>query len=147
MGAPEAREIRRGRWEGVWPTQATEPAEFPSCFPPCPVQAAWVLGAQEGGRGENRRGKREGPSWRSGRGEESDCPAHSGPGSLLSSQGDPLPSKPPPGCVGLSVHRREAGEIRRGRREGPSQTPDRSGERGGHLPRPLEPRKPAGLPG
>ena len=70
------------------------------------------------------------PSRRSRRGVEGNCPAHWGPGSLLSSQADPLPSKPPPGCMGPCGHRREAGEIRRGRPKGPSQTPDQRSRRG-----------------
>ena len=47
----------------------------------------------------------------------------------MSSQADPLPSKAPPGCVGPWGHRREAGQIRRGRRKGPSQTGGAAEER------------------
>ena len=43
----------------AWPTGAMEPAEFPSQFPPThfqsPIQATWVLGALEGGRGDQER--------------------------------------------------------------------------------------------
>ena len=49
-----------------------------------------------------------GPSERSGREAEGDCPAHLGPGSLLNSQANPLPSKPPPGNVGPWEHKTEA---------------------------------------
>ena len=49
-----------------------------------------------GEAGEIRRGRWEGPSRRSGRGAEGDCPAHSGPEIRLSSQDSPLPSKAPP---------------------------------------------------
>ena len=41
-----------------------------------------------------------GALWEKQERKEGDCPAHSGPGRLLSSQADPLPSKPPPGHVG-----------------------------------------------
>ena len=62
---------------------------------------------------------------------EGDCPAHSGMGRPLSSQANPLLSKPsPPGHVDPWGHRREAGEIRRGRWEGASQTPDWRSRRG-----------------
>ena len=46
--------------------------------------------------GEISRGRQEGPLGRSRRGAEGDCPDHSGPGSLLSSQAGTLPSKAPP---------------------------------------------------
>ena len=51
--------------------------------------------------GEIRRGRWEGPSQTGG--AEGVCPTHSGTGSLLSSQADPLPSKPhssPRGSLG-----------------------------------------------
>ena len=85
--------------------------------------------------GEIRRGRREGPSRRSRRGAEGNRLAHSGTGGLLSSQASPLPSKAPPSPTPNPPHwswghRREAREIRRGRREGPSQTPDLRTRRG-----------------
>ena len=73
-------------------------------------------------------------------------PGPLGPGSLLSSQACPPTSKAPSRPRRSWGHRREAGEIRRGRWEGPSGTEEQE-RRGGCLPRPLEPRKPAGLPG
>ena len=79
--------------------------------------------------GEIRRGRQEEPSRGSGRGAEGNCPTHLGTGSLLSSQADPLPSKPHPGCVGPWGHMREAGEIRGGREEGPCRR-SRTGEQG-----------------
>ena len=125
----------------AWPTGAMEPAEFPSQFPPThfqsPIQATWVLGALEGGRGDQER-QVGGALGRSGRGAEGDCCTHTG--SLLCSKANPLPSKPPPGYVGPWGHRREAGEIRRGRREGPCRTR-------GRLPHPLGHREPAEIPG
>ena len=63
-------------------------------------------------------------------GAEGDCPTHSGTGRLLSSRDDPRPPNPPPGHMGPQGRRREAGEMRRGRREGPSQTPDPRSRRG-----------------
>ena len=44
---------------------------------------------------ELRRGRQKGPSGKSRKGAEDECPAHLGPGSLLSSQADALPSKAP----------------------------------------------------
>ena len=95
---------------------------------------------------EIRRGRREELSGKSRRGVEGDCVTHSG--SLLSSQAGPLHSKVPSKLRGSWGHRREAGEIRRGRQEWPSQT-RRAGEerRGRHLLCSLKPRKPPGLPG
>ena len=54
--------------------------------------------------GEIRKGRWEGPSRKSGKGPEGDCPAHAGPGGLLSSQAGPMPSKatthpPHPRCI------------------------------------------------
>ena len=71
--------------------------------------------------GEIRRGRWEGPSRRSWRGAEGDCPAHVDTGSPLSSQAGPLPSKGPPSPTPTPHahwswgHRTEAQEIRRGR--------------------------------
>ena len=59
---------------------------------------------------------------KSRKGVEGVCPAHSGRGSLLSSQASPLPSKSPSRPSGSWGHRREAGVIRRGRREGTFRT-------------------------
>ena len=87
--------------------------------------------------GEIRRGRREGHLGRSGREAEGDCPAHSGLGSLLSSQAGPLPSKPPPSLPQPHWswrHRKEAREIRRGRQEGPSQTGGAGEERRAFAP-------------
>ena len=93
----------------------------------------------EGGRpGENRRGRWVGPSRT--RGAEGICPTHSGLGNLLRSQADLPPSKAHSRPRGSWGHRREGGEIKRGRQE--EQEKSR-----GLLPCPLEPRKPAGLPG
>ena len=56
-------------------------------------------------------------------------PGPLGLGSLLSSQaGNPSPSKAPSGPHGSWGHRREAGEIRRGRREEPSRRSRREAE-------------------
>ena len=55
-------------------------------------------------------------------------PGPLGLGSLLSSQAGRTPPKPPPGHVGPWGHRREAGEIRRGRREGLSGKSGRGAE-------------------
>ena len=98
--------------------------------------------------GEIRRGRWERPSGRSRTEAKGDCPTHSGLGSLLSSQAGPLPPKAStsPRPHWSWGHKREVGEIRRGRQEGPSR-PEKQERRRGHLPRPLEPRKPAGLPG
>ena len=62
-------------------------------------------------------------------GAEGICSTHWGPGSLLSSQADPLPSKAHSRLRGSPGHRSKAREIRRGRREGPSRT-GRAGEEG-----------------
>ena len=83
MGAPEAGEIRRRRWEGVsrksgraaegdCPTHSgtgsllSSQAGSPTSKAPSRPHVSW--GAQKGGRGEYMRGKREGPS--GGVGEE-----------------------------------------------------------------------------
>ena len=55
---------------------------LPSKAPPRPRGS---FGAQEAGKGDQKR-QGKGPFGRSGRGEEGICPAHSSPGSLLSSQ-------------------------------------------------------------
>ena len=73
----------------TWPTRAGEPTELPGRYPPLqrPIQAVWVLGASEGGRGDQERQERRTlPNWRSRRGEQGINPAHLSPGNLLSSQ-------------------------------------------------------------
>ena len=107
----------------AWPTRAGEPAELPSRYPPskAPFRLCECWGHRREA-GEIRRGRWEEPPRRSGRGAEGNCPAHSGMGTLLSSQASNRPPNPLPGCVGPWGHRREAREISRGRREGPSQT-------------------------
>ena len=56
----------------------------------------------------------------------------------------PTPSEVPSGLGWSWWHRMEAGEIRKGRPEGPYRT-EGAGEEQGRFPCPLEPRKPAGL--
>ena len=73
-------------------------------------------------------------------------PGPLGLGSLLSSQSVPCPPKPHPSYVGPAGHRREAGEIRRGRREGPSRMEGAGEERRAYA-LPTRARGPAGLPG
>ena len=76
-------------------------------------------------------------------------PGPLGLGSLLSSRVGPLPSKPPflssahIGPGGLGGRPGRSGEA--GGRGPPR--PQKQERRGGRLPHPLEPRKPAGLPG
>ena len=97
---------------------------------------------------EIRRGRREGLSGKSWRGAEGDCPAHSGTGSLLSSQANPLPFKaplPPAALVLGGIGRRPGRSGEAGGRDPPR--PEEQERRGGRLPHPLKPRKPAGLPG
>ena len=71
----------------AWPTWAREPAELPSRYPaskaPSRLHRSWGHRREAG---EIRGGGQEGPSWRSGRGEEGVCPTHLNPGSLLGSQ-------------------------------------------------------------
>ena len=82
----------------------------------------WVSpGGVEGRPGENRRGRREGPSRTRGA-AEGICSAHQGPGSLLSSQAILPLSKAHSRLRGPWGHGREVGEIRRGTQEGPSRT-------------------------
>ena len=134
ISAPEAGEIRRGRWEGPSGRnrRGTEGNHLAHSDPgacwaprwvPCPPKPPPGLVGPLGHRREVReirRGRQEGSSGRRGRGAEGNCPTHLGPGSLLSSQADPLSSKTPPGHVGPWGHRREAGENRRGRQKEPS---------------------------
>ena len=96
----------------AWPTQGGEPVELPSRFPPSQAsfrpRGSWRHRRETG---EIKRGRREGPSRRSGRGTEGDCPAHSGLESLLSSQANPLPSKAPSRSQVLGgIGRRPRGE-------------------------------------
>ena len=78
---------------------------------------------------------------------EGNCPTYSGPGSLLSSQANPLSSKAPPGHVGPWGQRKEAkGRTAEAGRRSPSRLEEQE-RRGGRLPHPFMPRKPAGLPG
>ena len=58
---------------------------------------------------EIRRGRWEGPCGKSRRGAKGDCPTHSGPGRLLSSQANPLPSKTPSRLRG-SLGEKEGGQ-------------------------------------
>ena len=97
---------------------------------------------------EIRRDRQEGSSRRSGRGAEGICPAHSGLGSLLSSQTSSLPSKfpSPCGCIGPGGIGGRPGRSGEASRRGPPGLEEQE-RRGGHLPNPFEPRKPAGLPG
>ena len=100
---------------------------------------------------EIRRGKQEGPSRRSRRGVEGDCPAHSGTGSLLSSQAGPLSTKAHPSLpAALVLGAQEGGWGDEERQVGgafPDHRLQEKERRGGCLPCPLKPRKPAGLPG
>ena len=112
IGAPEAGEIRRGRWEGLcgksrrcrqeglsgkersggqppWPLGHRQPAELPSQYPTLqsPLQAVWVPGGIKGGRGDQERQAGGAlPDQRSRRGKEGICSIHLSPGSLLGSQ-------------------------------------------------------------
>ena len=72
-------------------------------------------------------------------------PGPHGLGSLLSSQASSPHSKAPSSQCGPWGHRREAGEIRSGRWEEPTQ--EEQERNGGRLPCPLGHRKAAGLPG
>ena len=94
--------------------------------------------------GEIRRGRWEGLSGKSRRGAEGDHLAHSGLGSLLSSQVSYPPPKPPPGHVGPRGIGGRPGDLEW--QAGGAIQEERE-RRGGCLPHPLEPRKPAGLLG
>ena len=108
IGAPEAGEIRRGRWEGLSGKSERGPegdclahSGWGACWDPKPVSDSKAPPSLRGswghrrGTGEIRSGRWEGPSRKSRREVEGDCPAHSDMGSLLSSQASPLPSKAP----------------------------------------------------
>ena len=96
---------------------------------------------------EIRRGRCEEPSGRSERGAEGICATHWGPGSLLSYQASPLTSKAlPSGHTGPEGIEGRPGRSGEAGRRGPPRL-EQQERKGGHLPHPLEPRKPAGLPG
>ena len=91
---------------------------------------------------------------------EGNCSAHSGPGSLLSFQADPLPSKTPPQRPSILCSQdqciwghwswgdRKEAEGRTGEAGGRGPPgPEEQEKRGGHFPHPLESRKPVWLPG
>ena len=114
-------------------------------------------GGVGGSPGENRGGRWEGPSRTRGGGKEQRAlapptgalaPPRLGGwgGACWAPRLVPRPPKPPPGCMcpgGIGGRPGRPGEA--GRRGPPGQE-EQEGSRG-HLPRPLAPRKPAGLPG
>ena len=66
-------------------------------------------------------GGRDSPG-RAGEEQRVMAPPTQGQGACWAPRPIPCPPNPPPGCMGPWGHRREAREIRRRRREGPSQT-------------------------
>ena len=147
----EAGEERRAI---TWPTGAGEPAELPSWYPrlQSPLQATWVPGGIGGRLGRSGEVCGRGPLGEAGEERRVIAPPTQARGTCRAPRLVPCPPRAPhphptPACrigpLGIGGRPGRSGEA--GGRGPPR--PEEQERRGGRLPRQLEPRKPAGLPG